>query len=199
MKSNLLLNSSLIVLSILSWLYATNACASDSAFNPIPKITNNPSNPSVNWLSQVYAHPEKYGMDEWQPVKSSLTDSSLLIAYTVDFVASYPVDINRLIDSTPKLKVNWIKPRVRQSLSLQLWNQEVTGDLKKESPWITPGRLTFTLVNFVYECAIPQRIYIVDLTTMDVRSKKRLQYRLDNEMLAMDYTNSWSGVCEVGR
>jgi hypothetical protein len=177
--------------------YASKTEAAEPAFNPIPGIAKIPSNPSVTWLSQVFESPTKYGLDEWVPVRSSLSDTSGLIAYSVDFSSSYPIDKGRLLASMPKLKVKWINPRVEQSLSLELWKEDVDGVLKKESPWITPGRLTWTLVNFVYECAVPGRIYRIDLTRIDARSHKRLEYRLDNEMLTMDYDDSWPRVCKV--
>lgn len=178
--------------------YACKAGTAASAFNPIPTIAKIPSNPSAAWLAQVYEFPTRYGLGEWVSVRSSLSDTSGLIAYSVDFSSSYPIDKGRLLASTPKLKVNWINPRVEQSLSLQLWKEDADGALKEESPWITAGRLTWTLVNFVYECAVPGRIYRIDLTEIDARSHKRLGYRLDNEMLTMDYDHSWPRVCELG-
>ena len=176
----------------------SKAIAAETAFNPIPVIPIIPSNPSVTWLSHVFESPTNYGLDEWAPDKSSLTDDAGQIRYSVDFRSSYPVDKGRLLASTPKLKVKWINPRVEQLLLLELWKEDVHGALKEQSPWITPGRLTWTLVNFVYECAVPGRIYRVDLTTIDARSHVRLEYRLDNVMLDMDYTDSWPRVCDVG-
>ena len=116
--------------------YACKAETAASAFNPIPTITKIPSNPSAAWLAQVYESPTRYGLGEWVSVRSSLSDTSGLIAYSVDFSSSYPIDKGRLLASTPKLKVSWINPRVEQSLSLQLWKEDADGALKEESPWI---------------------------------------------------------------
>lgn len=170
--------------------------SSGLGFNSIPKLAKLPANVSAAWLLRVYEEPQKFGMDEWVPKNTDLSDSGQ-IAYSVDFTSTYPIDKKRLQGSTPGLKVDWIRPRVQQSLSLRLWNEEASDELKKESPWISPGRLTWTLVNFVYECAVLGRIYRVDLVTVDAHTQRQLERRIDNEMLGMDYTHSWEGVCNA--
>lgn len=168
--------------------------SSEPIFNPIPKLTKLPANVSAAWLLHVYEAPQKYDMDEWVPMQVNISDSDLM-AYSVNFISTYPIDKKRLQSSNPALKVNWISPRVRQSLSLDLWKEEPSDELKIESPWILPGRLTWTLVNFVYECTVPGRIYRIDLTRVDARTQHQLERRIDNEMLTMDYTHSWESVC----
>lgn len=187
--------SSALVVLVLCVVCEARAESTELVFNPVPAIEKIPSNPSAVWLSQVFQYPAKYGLGEWEPVDARLSDSSGLISYSINFASSYPIDKHRLFTSMPRLNVKWINPRVNQSLSLNLWKQDVDGVLKKEAPWITPGNLTWTLVNFVYECAVPGRIYRIDLTTIDARSRKRLEHRTDNKILEMDYTNSWPRVC----
>ena len=191
------------LIAILELLIAASAVSaappqssSGLSFNPIPKLTKLPANVSAAWLLRVYDAPQKFGLDEWIPETTDLSDSGR-VAYSVDFTSTYPIDKKRLRTSTSSLKVDWVSPRVQQSLSLRLWNEEPSDELKKESPWISPGRLTWTLANFVYECAVPGRIYRVDLVTVDARTQRQLERRIDNEMLAMDYTNSWEGICNA--
>jgi hypothetical protein len=132
--------------------------AAAQGLNPVPQLRHIPVNASSAWLRIVYADPRAFGIDDWTPFHAELTNVSPT-AFYIDFRATYPIDKQRLRSAAPDLQVAWQSPRIEQRLSLELWKAEVDGDLKKESSWITPGRLTWTLVNFVYECAVPHRIY----------------------------------------
>jgi hypothetical protein len=49
----------------------------------------------------------------------------------------------------------------------------------------------------LYEFVVPGRIYRVDLVTIDAHTRRQLERRVDNEMLEMDFTDSWEGVCNA--